>query len=76
MTPADRSTALRLVETGEADVAAIAYDPPPRHLYSVQLAKVPQVLVAHQSHPVVSGEYVRLRDLDGLALVVTEGNLV
>jgi DNA-binding transcriptional LysR family regulator len=70
VTPADRSTALRLVETGEVDVAAIAYDPPPRHLRSVQLAKVPQVLVAHRSHPVVSDGHVRLRDLDGLAIVV------
>ncbi len=68
--PADRSTAISLVETGEADVAAIAYDPPPRHLRSVQLAEVPQVLVAHRSHPLVSAGRVRLRDLDGIALVV------
>lgn len=68
--PADRSTALHLVESGEADVAAIAYDPPPRHLCSVQLARVPQVLVAHRSHPLLTADRVRLRDLAGLALVV------
>lgn len=68
--PADRSSALRLVETGDADVAAIAYDPPPAHLESLQLGVVPQVLVALRSHPIMDSDSVRLRDLDGLSLVV------
>lgn len=70
VSPADRSTALGSVETGVVDVAAIAYDPPPRHLRSARLVTVPQVLVVHRSHPLVSAGQVRLRDLDGLALVV------
>ena len=70
VTPADRPAAIGLVDRGEADVAAIAYDPPPRHLQSVQVAHVPQVLVAHKSHPLMSGGGVRLHDLDGLDLVV------
>lgn len=68
--PADRSMAISLVDKGETDVAAIAYDPPPRHLQSVEVAHVPQVLVAHKSHPLMSERDVRLRDLDGFALVV------
>lgn len=68
--PADRSTAVCMVDKGEADVATIAYDPPPRRLRSVQVADVPQVLVAHQSHPLLSERQVRLRDLNGLGLVV------
>lgn len=76
VTPADRPTALHLVETGQADVAAIAYDPPPDHLCSAPLTQVPQVLVAPRSHPLIrsgpsgpSGP-VRLGHLDGLGLVV------
>lgn len=68
--PADRSTAVNLVVKGEADVAAIAYDPPPRHLRSVQVAQVPQVLVAHKSHPLMSERQIRLRDLNDFDLVV------
>ncbi len=68
--PADRSTAVSLVDKGEADIAAIAYDPPPRHLRSVQVAHVPQVLVAHKSHPLMSERQIHLRDLDDLDLVV------
>lgn len=68
--PADHSTAVSLIEKGEADLAAIAYDPPPRHLRSVQVAHVPQVLVAHKSHPLMSKRKLHLRDVDGLDLVV------
>lgn len=68
--PADRSTAVSMVDKGEADVAAIAYDPPPRHLRSFQIAHVPQVFVAHKSHPLLSERQIRLRDLNDLDLVV------
>ncbi len=71
ITPADRSAALELVETGVADIAVVGFDPPPRHLCSRPVDEVPQLLVAHRSHPAVSGGSVRLSDLDGLELVVT-----
>ncbi len=70
VTPADRTTALSLVESGEADVAAVAYNPPPRDLCSEQLDVVPQMLVVNRSHDLAAAKRVRLRDLEGLALVV------
>lgn len=70
ITPADRSAALVMLESGEVDCAVIAYDPPPAHLQSILLAEVPQVFVARRSHPLISADAIRLRDLDGAALVV------
>ncbi len=68
--PADRTQALDLVKTGEADVAAVAYDPPPRNLRTHDLGQVDQVLLVPKRHPLAGFDSLQLSDLDGLSLVV------
>jgi DNA-binding transcriptional LysR family regulator len=48
----------------------IGYDPPPRHLAAAQIAAYPQLLVIGSTHPLARRAKVRLRQLDGLDLVV------
>jgi DNA-binding transcriptional LysR family regulator len=67
---ADRDGSLAALAAGRADVAVIGYDPPPRHVGSVQLAGFPQVLMVDSAHPLAGRGHVRLADLDGLDLVV------
>jgi DNA-binding transcriptional LysR family regulator len=68
--PAGREAALDAVRTGEADVAAIAFDPPPRGLDHLVLGEYPQNLLVARSHPLARRREVQLHDLDGLRLVV------
>ena len=67
---AARDAAVSAVSTGRADIAVIAYDPPPRVFQSVQVARYPQVLMVEDGHRLAGREDLRLRDLDGLDLVV------
>lgn len=67
---AARDAAVSAVSTGRADLAVIAYDPPPRAFKAVQVACYPQVLMIDEGHHLAARQQVRLRDLDGLDLVV------
>jgi DNA-binding transcriptional LysR family regulator len=67
---ADRDAALAAVTAGRVDVAVIGSDPPPRHLEATQIAAYPQLLVIDAGHRLARRARLRLRDLDGLDLVV------
>jgi DNA-binding transcriptional LysR family regulator len=67
---ADRSTALASVISGRADLAFVAFDPPPSTLRSRVVASFPQVLVVPARHRLASRDQVRLADLDGMELVL------
>jgi DNA-binding transcriptional LysR family regulator len=67
---ADRETALANVANGEADLAVVAFDPPPPGLRSRSIAAYPQVLVLAKDHPLATRRKVRLSDVDGMDLVV------
>ncbi|MEU6021246.1 LysR family transcriptional regulator [Micromonospora sp. NPDC047134] len=67
---ADRDAALAALRAGRADLAVIAHDPPTRQVEAVQIAAYQQVLVVDERHPLAERRAVRLRDLDGLDLVV------
>jgi DNA-binding transcriptional LysR family regulator len=58
------------LSAGRADVAVLAYDPPPSHLRMVEIASYPQVIVIGSEHRFAARETVQLADLDGLDLVV------
>jgi DNA-binding transcriptional LysR family regulator len=66
----DRDDALAAVRAGHVDVAVVAPDPPGRPLRSRRIAEFPQVLVVPRRHALATRLSVRLRDLDGLPLVV------
>jgi DNA-binding transcriptional LysR family regulator len=67
---ADRDAALTALTTGQADVAVLAHDPPPRQLGAAPIGAWPQVLVVDAAHPLAGRARVRLADLAGLDLVV------
>ncbi|TCB98319.1 LysR family transcriptional regulator [Micromonospora zingiberis] len=67
---ADRDAALSALSAGRADLAVIAHDPPSRQVEARQIAAYRQVLVLAEAHPLAARRQVRLRDLDGLDLVV------
>src|SRR5689334_22005813 len=67
---AGRDDALDAVRAGHVDVAVVAPDPPARPLASRRIAEFPQVLVVPRRHALAGRDAVRVRDLDGLALVV------
>lgn len=67
---ADRDAALAALAAGQADVAVIGYDPPPRQVESTQIGAYPQVLVIDSAHPLASRARLGLADLAGLDLVV------
>jgi len=67
---AGRDDAVAALGAGHADIAVIAYDPPPRRVRSRQVAAYPQVLLVHRSHPLARRDRVSLADLAGMDLVV------
>jgi DNA-binding transcriptional LysR family regulator len=67
---ADRDSAIATLVSGRADLAVIAYDPPPLDLEAVEIAVYPQILVIGSGHPLARRARVRLADLAGLDLVV------
>jgi DNA-binding transcriptional LysR family regulator len=67
---ADRDAAQAALMAGRADVAVLAYDPPPSHVSTVQIASYPQMLVIGSEHRLATRDTVQLGDLDGLELVV------
>jgi hypothetical protein len=67
---ADRDSAVAALATGDADVAVVGYDPPPRQVESVQIGAYPQVLVIDSAHQLAGRARLRLPDLAGLDLVV------
>lgn len=67
---ADRETALAHVNSGRADIAVIAHDPPPAQLAQQRLVSYPQVVVATRAHRLASRRSVRLADLDGEEVVL------
>lgn len=69
---ADRDGALTALAAGQADVAVIAYDPPPRQVDAVQIASYPQALVIDSRHRLAGRQRLRLADLDGIGLVVID----
>src|SRR5215831_10857255 len=48
---ASRDAAISALGAGRADVAVVAYDPPPRRFQVAQVAAYPQVLVIGDGHP-------------------------
>ena len=67
---ADRDAALAAVSGGRADLAVVAYDPPPRQYQSTEIARYHQNLMIDSQHPLAARGRVRLAHLDGLNLVV------
>ena len=82
---ASRDDAVAALGAGHADVAVVAFDPPPRRLRSRAIATYPQVLMVDSGHPLArrargsagqgsagqgSGGPVNVADLAGLDLVV------
>ncbi len=67
---ANRDGALAALSAGQADLAVIAHDPPARQFEATEIAAYRQVLVIDDGHPLAARRQVRLRDLDGLDLVV------
>jgi LysR family transcriptional regulator, low CO2-responsive transcriptional regulator len=67
---ADRDAAVSALGAGRADIAVVAYDPPPRHLHAVEIASYPQVLMVDETHALARRRRVRLADVVGLPLVV------
>ncbi|GIJ80586.1 DNA-binding transcriptional regulator, LysR family [Micromonospora phaseoli] len=66
----NRDGALSALTAGQADLAVIAHDPPGRQVEAVQIAAYRQVLVIDDGHPLATRRQIRLRDIDGLDLVV------
>jgi LysR family transcriptional regulator, low CO2-responsive transcriptional regulator len=67
--------AVAALGAGHADVAVVAFDPPPRRLRSRAIAAYPQVLMLDSGHPLAGhaqagGGQVNVADLAGLDLVV------
>jgi LysR family transcriptional regulator, low CO2-responsive transcriptional regulator len=67
---AGREAALEALGTGQADVAVIGFDPPPRRFRSAPIASYPQVLMVDRGHQLACRGHLALTDLDGLDLVV------
>lgn len=67
---ANRDAALASLGSGQADLAAIALDPPPPSLAARLIATYPQVLVVPAKHPLAGRRRVRVADLAGLDLLV------
>jgi LysR family transcriptional regulator, low CO2-responsive transcriptional regulator len=67
---ASRDDAIAALGAGHADIAVVAYDPPPRRVRSREVAAYPQVLLVDRSHPLARRDRVGLADLAGLDLVV------
>jgi LysR family transcriptional regulator, low CO2-responsive transcriptional regulator len=70
-----RDDAVAALGAGHADVAVVAFDPPPRRLRSRAIAAYPQVLMLDSGHPLAGhaqagGGQVNVADLAGLDLVV------
>jgi LysR family transcriptional regulator, low CO2-responsive transcriptional regulator len=72
--PADRSEALALVVNGTADIAVVAFDPPPSDLQQRRLATYRQHLVVPSAHELARRKRVHLANLDGIELVVPPPN--
>jgi DNA-binding transcriptional LysR family regulator len=72
---ASRDDALAALGTGQADVAVVGFDPPPRRFRSREIASYPQVLIVDSGHPLASrahagGGQLRIAELAGLELIV------
>lgn len=67
---ANRDAAISALGTGQADVAVVGYDPPPRRFGSRPIASYPQVLVVGAGHRLAARQFVTLTDLSGLELIV------
>jgi DNA-binding transcriptional LysR family regulator len=70
LTVANREAALAALGSSAADVAVIAFDPPPRTLGSQLIAEYPQVLVVGARHPLADRVQLHLTDLAELDLLV------
>ena len=66
----DATTAIAAVQNATADLAVAVSERVPRTLDTVPVASYPQVLAMPVEHPLAQRRSVRLRDLDGSALVV------
>lgn len=66
---AGRDDALAALTTGRADLAVVAFDPPPAALPATEIAVHAQVLMIDARHPLATHDRLRLRDLDDLELV-------
>ncbi|HYZ54047.1 MAG TPA: LysR family transcriptional regulator [Streptosporangiaceae bacterium] len=67
---ASRDAAVSALGAGRADLAVVAYDPPPRRFQVAQVAVYPQVLVVSSGHPLAARDHLSLPDLAGLDLIV------
>jgi DNA-binding transcriptional LysR family regulator len=72
---ASRDDAVAALGAGHADVAVVAFDPPPRRFRSGAIAAYPQVLMLDSGHPLAGraqagAGQVNVADLAGLDLVV------
>lgn len=67
---AGRDAAVSALAAGRADIAVVAYDPPPRRFRSAEIAAYPQVLIVSEDHPLARQPRLSLRDLAGLDFIV------
>jgi LysR family transcriptional regulator, low CO2-responsive transcriptional regulator len=67
---ANRTDALASLDAGQADVAVIAFDPPPPTMRHKQIAAYPQVLVVDKDHRLARRKRLHLSDVDGMELLV------
>ena len=67
---ASRDAAIAALTAGRADIAIVAYDPPPARFPATEIASCPQVLMISDNHPLARQDHLALADLAGLELVV------
>ncbi|WP_136925881.1 LysR family transcriptional regulator [Polyangium aurulentum] len=69
----DAAGTLSAVRTGEAHIGVLPLETRPPRLVVEPLARVGQMLVMPEAHPLAGKERVSLRDLEGASLVVPPG---
>ncbi|HEX9551680.1 MAG TPA: LysR family transcriptional regulator [Streptosporangiaceae bacterium] len=67
---ASRDAVIAALAAGRADIAVVAYDPPPSRFPATQIACYPQILMISDDHPLARRDHLSLPDLAGLDLVV------
>lgn len=66
----DAAGGVDAVASGEAHLAVVSVDAPPEGLVSEALTEVPQALVVPTSHALAKKKRVKVRELDGVRMVV------
>ena len=66
----ERGGTVEAVKSGEAQLGVAAFDAVPDDLEPQLVTRVPQLAVMPRQHPLAKRRRIRLRDLDGLQLIV------